>query len=359
MSISTVEIFEDKTASAVHEKAIKACADGQRCNVICTFPRDGLDEALATKFPFRAADERPAVALDEVVMWWQATSVPFPHAARFNHGSRIRGRDEDWNQLPQIVEVLISDPLTTKGHVTVQHPRPGYADSHGHPSLCEIFFGLRTENGHTFLDITATFRKQELRYWWIVNVKELSYLLDFVLKSINEKDRNYRAGQITTFAFRALVSEEGSVPEVAVPALDRAQAFRPQDVRNLAASLTKKPFAGNVVLTWKHYLEDLVPRPKRNPDGFPVCIDGLQALVGHLHLLESTSEGKGLDGLATILENLLKLNEETATALEQHPRVPVTPTVYELWRKSCDVQVRAAGRFVEEWVGLPNLFKQP
>lgn len=358
---NSVPHFVAATASAAHRAAL-AHPSGPLHNVLLQFPAAGLDSALAEAYPFKNADETSAQALAEIVRWWQYPTVPSGPAKRFNHGSRLRSRDGEWDQIPQVIEAIQNDPRSTKGHATLQSHRPGYADTNGHPSLCDVFFALRWEDERCLLDVSATFRKLELRYWWIVNVHELASLQRLVIEELSKGAKRISAepGDIATFAFRAVVSPEGAAPEVAIHALDRAHLFRPDDISDLVATLSKKPQKHpkkdrekSRYRVWDGFLRELMPSEKMNEDGFPVCLDGLGALAGQVKILSETSVGLSIKSLAAHLSDLLDENKAMVAALDESRGKPIQEREYKRWREACRSIVANALQIVAERLHLP------
>jgi len=345
------------TALEVYEELLAQSQGGTRANVLCQFPARGIGPGLAERYRFRRSSESASEVVDEIVRWWQNPTVPGGLAKRFNHGSRLRGKDEDWNQLPRIAQVLQDDPTSTKGHATLQSHRPGYADHHGHPSLCEVFFALRPDGQELKLDVTATFRKLELRYWWIVNVHELAFLQRVVIDELSKGVRPLAAapGDIAIFAFRAVVAGEDEEPEVAIHALDRAQLFRPHVLRELATCLNVRPHTAVKYAQWKEYLEDMVPSQHMNRDGFPVCIDGLSVLASNVRLLAGARESTSLAPLAATLESLVAENESMVKMLDKAGVKVSTDLIYMQWRSKCQILVNQALKQIADLFGLPFL----
>ena len=358
----SVPQFVAATASAAHRAAL-AYRSGPLHNVLLQFPAAGLDSALAEAYPFKNADETSAQALAEIVRWWQHPTVPSGPAKRFNHGNRLRSRDGEWNQIPQVIEAIENDPKSTKGHATLQSHRPGYADTNGHPSLCDVFFALRWEGERCLLDVSASFRKLEIRYWWIVNVHELASLQRLVIEGLSKGAKRILAepGDIATFAFRAVVSPEGAAPEVAIHALDRAHLFRPDDISELVAPLSRKPQRHprkdrerSRYRIWESFLLDLIPSEEMNEDGFPVCLDGLGALAGQVKILSETSVGSGMKSLAAHLSDLLDENKAMVAALDESSGKPIHEREYKRWRQACQNIVANALRVVANRLDLPH-----
>lgn len=348
--------FVGDTASEAHDKML-GHGDASLHNILCRFPGAQLDSALAARYEIKTAGETAEEALKEIVAWWQLPFVPSGPVKRFNHGSRLRARDEDWDQIPQVVDALKTDTKSTKGHATLQSHRPGYARTHGHPSMCEVFFALRDVDGRFLLDVTATSRKLELRYWWNVNVHELAALQALVIEGLARGKNPIEAqpGDIATFAFRAGIAPKESTPQVAIHALDRAQLFRPHVVRELAACLTKKAQQGERYYGWESYMQELVPSVKMNQEGFPICIDGLAALTGHVTLLVGIPDGARLEPLAASLTELLEENTNMVNVVNDEKREPVSEREYASWRSRCEKLINRALSLVASLIGMPSL----
>jgi hypothetical protein len=131
------------------------------------------------------------------------------------------------------------------------------------------------------LDLTAYFRKQEMRYWWPINVAELAHLQAEVVQSLaNDK---LSAGSITTYTNVAVFS--GKVPKVNVPEIDRVAWRDENELRALAMSVIdpRAPGRKGNLEKLKGYLLDWIPTSQQSPtDGAPVPARGIKIVADFL-----------------------------------------------------------------------------
>lgn len=138
---------------------------------------------------------------------------------RFEHGTRLvlspDGRtrlraEEIWDTSPllRVVAELKRDPFTSKAFVGLYRPDVDVlgAGREPLPGLMSLHFARRGRA----LDVTATFRKLELSFWWCVNMMEAGELLSWVASHAKMEP-----GRITFFA---TLAEWKFDPEAAVQA---------------------------------------------------------------------------------------------------------------------------------------------
>jgi hypothetical protein len=295
--------------------------------------------------------EDPEKALMEVVRWWQDRAVPSESLPNFNHGSRIQGLDSDWNQVPEVIEALEKGHgQTTKALITLQHHRPGYAATHGHPSLCTVQFSRRSSGE---LDVVAMFRKQEMSQWWIVNVNELRLLLDTIKEFLSFKGVEVKPGLITTFASKAIKTAPGSKPQVAVTSLDRAVMYRPEEVRELVADLVRPGVQGKSLSGWGNYLKELIPAATAALDGYPVCVYGLKTLSSWIDVLLRSGTHGDIDELKDLIDGLVKLNERHISAIKKSEA-----TDYADWRTDVTQGVNQIYKQIAKSMNLEAMAKE-
>jgi predicted MPP superfamily phosphohydrolase len=279
---------------------------------------DGLPGGAALRYLVceisRPADlERPPAGYSEphpgwfadLVEWWQFPEPRFDNEVTFNHGDRIYRRWGDQvDRAGDLLTVAIPhDVTTTRASILLLDPEressPLSQDEF--PSFVSIQLQLVERGGSFELDCTGYFRKQEMRYWWPINVAELGLVQARVLKRIRFGERTVRSGTIRTIAAHAIA--RGSIPAVAHPAIDRAVDRQPAELWRLAYGLLQP---GQVTdrsamrAHWDHYLADLRPSV---PDKLPAqSRRGLQAV---LELTKVGTAGAGADSAITALGELV------------------------------------------------------
>jgi hypothetical protein len=167
---------------------------------------------------------------------------------QFEHGSRLfgspdrRGRQnaqDVWISSPflGVVNELMRNPGTSKAYVSLYRAdidvlSPG---SEPLPGLMSLQFISRGE----FLDVTVTFRKVELSFWWCVNMLEVGLLLSWVCGRVGK-----RSGQVTFFAAVAQWRDDPEAPvKAALDVLTLSQMLKcvlPPDWVKLADLLDEK-----------------------------------------------------------------------------------------------------------------------
>jgi hypothetical protein len=160
---------------------------------------------------------------------------------------------------------------------------------------------LVERHGAYELDCTGTFRKQEMRYWWPINVSELGRIQGEILKSMTSSGRPIRAGRIRTVTAHAIA--KNVIPAVAHAAIDRAVDRQPLELWQLSFGLLEPdqvPDRHALRERWAHYLEDLRPRPDA---GMPAI--SRRGLKEVLDFAGVGSRGPGAPAVLSALKDLV------------------------------------------------------
>src|SRR5262249_23710338 len=127
----------------------------------------------------------------DLVKWWQFPTAPLSpwDQPAFTHGSRIQRFNGHLNQLEEVIKSLAEDHTTTRGIVVLLSPEADKISQQDvqFPSFCLVQFKISAGGGSgvpPMLECTAYFRKQEMRYWWLVNLAELAGLQRTVCESL-------------------------------------------------------------------------------------------------------------------------------------------------------------------------------
>lgn len=247
----------------------------------------------------------------DTVGWWQDPAVV--EGKPFTHGQRVRAFGESRrDQLAAAAEVLTSDPMSSRAVIVLMDPdgdRPESVDSR-FPSFTAV--QLHSEGSR--LHATAFFRKQEMRFWWAVNVAEIAVMRAEVIARVQAHGRKLYPGRITTVASQAIGAQ--SRPSVAVPAIDRL-AWTPLGPHRLwllcsAVFYDSTPGRDRLLAELRGLVEDWKPPAAAGPDGVAVPEHGLEllrqglealhdqfgappgslgeALIGHLKLLQAHAD---------------------------------------------------------------------
>lgn len=268
-------VVRGSTASAVYARVQSlfdsTTADTASHYLVCEIedPRDAAQ--LPADYPL--ADDRAnrQAWMSDLVEWWQLPEPLLGHGVDFNHGERIYHR---WGNQVQRAAALLSsaargDPTTTRASILLLDPQRESSPQTPvqFPSFVAIQLQLVRKSGAWHLECTGSFRKQEMRYWWPINVAELAQVQTAVAAGVTINGSHPTAGLLRTVTAQAIA--EDRIPVVALPAVDRAVDQNHADLWRMAFSLIDPVgTAGNDIRpVWRHYLDDL--RPTGSDDQVP------------------------------------------------------------------------------------------
>ncbi len=293
----------------------------------------------------------------ETVDWWQRVGQERDHGHLvFSHGDRIRryrgagGQWEGVDQLAAVESLLRGGMLDFNGRAVVSllDPCTDHPDtmSSRYPAFAIAQFILRQDGADKVIDIVGIFRKQELRYWWPVNVAELAQLQAEIVRRLGGP---HRAGTISTFSTIAYVEEKP--PPVVIPRVDVLFEREPEvdDLFRLAFSLLgTAPCDDSVREEWDRVLEDLFP-PKQKPPmaGQPVALNGLKALSEDVDRLVSVSQEPDREVLTQIVSHLDSIHSANEAYVEAHLKQGHGWDEFEAWRKEVEPEAKALKRLVD------------
>jgi 3',5'-cyclic AMP phosphodiesterase CpdA len=287
-----------------------------------------------------------AKQFEQLVEWWQNPVAIGAAAERsFTHGNRILRYAGHIDQLEDVAAALENDSATTRSVLVLLQPGADRIADHRleFPSFCLAQFGIRTgaEDGVQYLDCVAYFRKLELRYWWLVNLAELSSLQRKLATRLMDGPRgkepsftDLEAGSIVTLAARA---EKGAhALRVQVPTVDRYYAVARQRLSALVYALVFEgiPERDHYGEEWVRLLKELVPPAKRPAGDLWVSVEGLDHLRQEVvTLTRSHPSDVQLSMLATTLSELVATNESFAVVQRLRD---VSTTRYRRWAEDVD-----------------------
>jgi non-ribosomal peptide synthetase component F len=257
----------------------------------------------------------------------------------FTHGERIYNyASADLNQLSQAVSVLSQRRETSRAVIVLFDPQVDHRhDGRQAPHFCLLQFTIEDREGHLFLNCTSYFRKEEMLYWWPINLAEVVLLQGEALVQLKGRYPELRRGPVITVAAIAYAST--SCPKVAVPIIDRWLDEDPDVLWRLAYLLVWPEFSGRDALEqkWKQVLTDLVPEKSPDPNGVPVALSGLAALLTEIDKLLSVHASSELKQIRDLFAQLLVENQSYARdtdsarpSAERHAR----------WRVACEALVK-------------------
>lgn len=330
-------------------------------NVVTTI-RDGssVTKRAPIGYPKDVVDDPNMVDswFDEITGWWQTDLSELSADLYFTHGTRIRRYRGIVNQLDHAADVLkSSDPRNGRAIITLIDPESDFRSGNNKkrggwfPAFSMAQAYLTNEDGKSKLNIVGFYRKQEMRYWWAVNIRELRLMADSLLA------RRVKAsiGSITTVATIAIA--DSGKPRVAVPLLDRWYDKNKGKIAQLVLSAVKSSRldqgdeADHEKLSlWRAIIADLVPAEL--PDGAPVenvplATKGLE--LAH-ELLKAFSEFESSPKLSALTECLARIQTECASIVNTVLQKD-TPTAYEDYdrsRKLIAIQAQEARIVLQE-----------
>jgi len=173
------------------------------------------------------------------------------------------------DQVHRAAHLLNTRPVSSRAIIQLVAPRETgrylnderELDRGSFPAFVLAELGLAVRDGRRHLDCFGYFRKQELRYWWPVNVAELARIQQAVLEEL--RGTKPKLGRIVTFSAIALWSD--TLPRVAVPEIDRL-VDQPERLWALAAAIANPSVADAATLAeWERILADLAGEDRAAP----------------------------------------------------------------------------------------------
>ena len=276
-------------------------------DLVCEVADPGDASKVPTDFPRPEKIEDIQAWMDDLIAWWQLRDPQLLRYVTFNHGERIYRRWGD--QTDRAVEALeraSSRTGTTRAVIMLFDPLGDGRPTGEFPSFVLIQLQLVERAGDRVLDVTGYFRKQEMRYWWPINVAELAKVQGEVVERLTSGEDPVRRGRLRTIA--AYAAAEERLPAVALAALDRAVDQRPEDIWKLAYGLAHPECieSSELLRLWESYLVELDPADHEPSGVLPVSYRGLGDVADILAWLElsHSAVGKALTDLVSTYESL-------------------------------------------------------
>jgi predicted MPP superfamily phosphohydrolase len=266
-------VVEAKTADAAYQQLRDLRADGGNRAVISVVEDPASTEYLPTNYP-KPESVHP---LEQVVDWWQH---PRPEAinsfsgSQFNHGERLYlGGDA----ITQAVEALPS----SKAIALLVWPDEAGDSAQEFPAFTLVQLQKRVQGSTVFLDVVGIFRKQDLDYWWPVNMAELAQIQKHALEAAKggAGDGMKAAKPGRLIAMTSIGAHENTNPQMAGTVLDRAVDLRPEWIYYLA-HLAAHP-GPKTTGEWEEALEDI---GEREGDGLLIPSVGVQRLTAAMEI---------------------------------------------------------------------------
>lgn len=272
-------------------------------NVVCRVDDPSDAELLPPDYPDVALDD-PQGWFTALVDWWQRdrSELVARDLIGFNHGERIRRRWGD--QIERAIRILNEREESSRALVQLVSPRETgrYADDERHlhrgsfPAFVLAEFSVTERDGERFLDCFGYFRKQEMQYWWPVNLAELARLQEAVREEIEPATQT---GRIVTFSAIALWKD--ALPRVAVPLVDLL-VEEPERLLGMAAALAFPANASDdATRDWRQMLRDLSGTGRAGP---PKVSAGIEILHANVERLAEVAPSAELETIGAALEDL-------------------------------------------------------
>jgi hypothetical protein len=264
--------------------------------------------------------------LSDMVNWWQLPDPQLLAQVTFNHGNRIYRRFGD--QVSKAAEALASSDVgprsTSRAIIVLVDPLKDGGRSGEFPSFTSMHFQLAWEGSIPRLDCTGYFRKQEMRYWWPINVAELGSIRERVEEELKRQGLTVAPGRLRTITGHAVAEED--LPAVALAMIDRAIDQHPRDLWAMADGLIRpgsKKRRETTRKLWRRYLDDLQPKDEKVPH-IKVSHQGLRTIQKELswqngEYLHSREKLEALVGFYnTLIEQDSGPGSEVATQARAH-----------------------------------------
>jgi 3',5'-cyclic AMP phosphodiesterase CpdA len=287
-SATSITVIGGTSVTDVHERLLEAGRSSDHKpmrDVICVVDQGptALEPPASYPPPEEGTNSLPEWFKD-IVEWWQdperADGKPFTHGQRLHHWSG----DQDRNQLEAITKILRQDATTSRGIAVLVNPDTDDVAQKEIEFPSFSLLHLWIDDGA--LNCTAFFRKQEMTYWWAVNVAEVARIQADVLRQLRSPGEELRPGAIRTYASEAVFSDQ--LPKVNVPRVDRLFWRDPDSLRLLAVAIADVdiPRRDDDIITFISLMEDWAPHAEAPPtDGAAVPTRGLTALASMLAAL--------------------------------------------------------------------------
>jgi hypothetical protein len=284
-------------------------------NVVCQVDDPADADGLPPDYPAVGVDD-PDAWFTALVDWWQLdrSELVSRGLIGFNHGERIYRRWGD--QVERAIKILNDRHQSSRALVQLVAPREtgrykmDDRDLHrgSFPAFVVAEFSVAERDRVRYLDCFGYFRKQEMQFWWPVNLAELARLQERVRSKLRPRART---GRIVTFSAVALWND--GLPRVAVPLVD----LWVEDPSRLLAMAVAAAFpdqaSEDAVRDWREVLRDLAGTSRDAP---PKVSAGIRVLLDDVSTLARAMTNPRLDAIIEKLDDLDALYAAHAQAEE-------------------------------------------
>jgi hypothetical protein len=304
-------VLSGETAAETYERVLAAFTDEDTVlrNLLCVVDRpdnaDRIPLDYPTDVPATTAEARQQWFSDTIA-WWQRPNSKLLETLHFTHGQRLksyRSGDEVLDQIEQAVAVLQGDDTSTRAVLTLTDPtRDEIATTRGFPAFVVLHAVLRTDSTGTSLDLLGIFRKQEMRYWWPINVAEMAAVQEELLRDL--KQPHVRPGRLVTLA--SLAHTGSKAPAINVALIDRLADEDPDSSKiwTMAYAVAHPGEVPEASELWEAVLDDLTPA--MTSTRVTRSIIGLEELLSWLGRLGQHPSVEGVKVAVRALDENLK-----------------------------------------------------
>lgn len=322
-------------------------------NNLVTMVRDGnsVTSKVPVGYPKDVVDDPNTIDgwFEEIAGWWQTDLSELSSDLYFTHGTRIKRYRGIVNQLQHAAEMLKSlDPKNGRAIISLTDPESDFRNGNNKkrggwfPAFSMAQAYITNDGGRSMLNIVGFYRKQEMRYWWAVNMRELRLMADALLAHGVKAS----IGSIATVATIAIA--DSGKPRVAVPVLDRWYDKDKGKIAQLVLSAVTSSQRDQVndadqekLILWRAIIADLIPAEL--PAGavvenVPLATKGLE--LTHA-LLKAFSEFEPSSKLVTLTECFSRIQNECASIVQTVLRGN-SPSAFDDYDRSRKVIVKKA-----------------
>ncbi|NKL12102.1 hypothetical protein GFL78_08895 [Rhizobium leguminosarum bv. viciae] len=325
-------VVEAEDFDKVHERVLnlplfKTDFNHALNNVVTTI-QDGtsVTSKVPRGYPLDVVDDPSTIDtwFEEIAAWWQTDLSELSSDLYFTHGTRIRRFRGITDQLQHAANILNRpDPKNGRALITLIDPESDFRNENTKkrggwfPAFSMAQAYITSEDGKNKLNIVGFYRKQEMRYWWAVNIRELKLMMDALI-SLRVKAS---IGSITTVATIA-IAERGK-PRVAVPVLDRWYDKDKGKIAQLVLSAVNASRSTGrevsdpaKIAVWRAILIDLIPAELASGtqiENVPLATKGLE--LAH-ELLKAFSQFEANPKLSALTECFARIQIECANIVQ-------------------------------------------
>ncbi|MGC7102754.1 metallophosphoesterase [Amycolatopsis lurida] len=346
-------VFSGATAAAVHEQLVSIFPDSEADlprPVLCRVADGQSARRLPPTFPQISGHESHNSRqqwFTEMAQQWQHRE-PGP-GLDFNHGQRLRGYWRGVDQINRVANVLAQRGGSSRGVAVLIDPTTDPIEDHTarFPAFVLAQFFIRDDALH----VIAYFRKQEMRFWWAINVAELAMLQSTIMDELAQKSLHVHAGTLSTIT--AIPTTAASLPKVAIPVIDRIAAEDISSIiRHSIPLITPGEAAGQESQRWWNALfDDWYPAHKPVPDGDPAPVFGLRTVADTLAAIATAYDAtERLRELTERLRRLAEGNQHYIELLHQSAASQQRPE----WAARTRADIHRVRTTITELLGAPR-----